>query len=37
VAASVPADLVAAGTQDGRVFVWKLSTAERLAEFPLQP
>ena len=37
VAASVPADLVAAGTQDGRVVVWKLSTAERLAEFPLQP
>lgn len=37
VAASVPADLVAAGTQDGRVVVWKLSTAERLAEFPLKP
>ena len=37
VAASVPADLVAAGTQDGRVVVWKLSTAERLADFPLQP
>ncbi len=37
VAASVPADLVAAGTQDGRVVVWKLSTAERVAEFPLQP
>jgi WD40 repeat protein len=37
VAASVAADLVAAGTQDGRVVVWKLSTAERLAEFPLQP
>jgi hypothetical protein len=36
-AASVPADLVAAGTQDGRVVVWKLSTGERLAEFPLQP
>lgn len=37
VAVNVPADLVAAGTQDGRVVVWKLSTAERLAEFPLQP
>ncbi|MCY3013484.1 MAG: hypothetical protein NT171_02115 [Planctomycetota bacterium] len=37
VAASVPADLVAAGTQDGRVVVWKLSTGERLADFPLQP
>ncbi len=37
VAASVPADLVAAGTQDGRVVVWKLSTAERLVEFPLKP
>ena len=37
VAASAPADLVAAGTQDGRVFVWKLSTAERVAEFPLKP
>ena len=37
VAASAPADLVAAGTQDGRVIVWKLSTAERVAEFPLQP
>ena len=37
VAASAPADLVAAGTQDGRVVVWKLSTAERVAEFPLQP
>jgi len=37
VAASAPADLVAAGTQDGRVVVWKLSTGERLAEFPLQP
>jgi len=37
VAASVPADLVAAGTQEGRVVVWKLSTGERLAEFPLQP
>ena len=37
VAASVPADLVAAGTQDGRVVVWKLSTAERVADFPLQP
>ena len=37
VAASVPADLVAAGTQDGRVVVWKLSSGERLADFPLQP
>jgi WD40 repeat protein len=37
VAASAPADLVAAGTQDGRVVVWKLSTAERVAEFPLKP
>lgn len=37
VAVSAPADLVAAGTQDGRVVVWKLSTAERVAEFPLQP
>ena len=37
VAASVPADLVAAGTQDGRVVVWKLSTGERLVDFPLQP
>jgi len=37
VAASVAADLVAAGTQDGRVVVWKLSTGERLADFPLQP
>jgi len=37
VAASVEADRVAAGTQDGRVVVWKLSTAERLAEFPLKP
>ena len=37
VAASEAADLVAAGTQDGRVVVWKLSTAERVAEFPLQP
>lgn len=37
VAAHAPVDLVAAGTQDGRVVVWKLSSAERVAEFPLQP
>ena len=37
VATGVPADLLAAGTQDGRVVVWKLSTGERLVEFPLKP
>jgi hypothetical protein len=33
----MPADLLAAGSQDGRVVVWKLSTGERLSEFPLKP
>ena len=37
VAASLPADLVAAGTQDGRVVVWRLSTGEKMVEFPAQP
>jgi len=36
-AASPATDLVAAGTADGRVVVWKLSSSERLAEFPLKP
>lgn len=37
VAANVSADLLAAGTQDGRVVVWRLSTGERLAAFPVRP
>ena len=36
-AASPAADRVAAGTQDGRVIVWRLSTGERLVEKPLAP
>ena len=36
-AAHAGADLVAAGTLDGRIVVWRLSTGERLAEAPLAP
>lgn len=36
-AASPEADLVAGGTQDGRIVVWRLSTGERLVEKPLAP
>ncbi len=36
-AASEAADLVAAGTLDGRIVVWKLSSGERLVETPLKP
>ena len=37
VAVGVATDLLAAGAQDGRVVVWKLSTGERLAEFFAKP
>ncbi len=36
-AASPAADLVAGGTFDGRIVVWRLSTGERIAETPLEP
>lgn len=36
-AANPGADLVAGGTQDGRIVVWRLSTGERLVEKPLAP
>jgi len=37
VAPGLTADLLAAGSQDGHVVVWRLSTGERLAQFPVQP
>lgn len=37
VAAHPGADLVAAGTQDGRIVVWKLSSGERIVDKPLAP
>lgn len=36
-AASPDADLVAAGTHDGRIVVWRMSTGERIVERPLEP